>query len=248
MHGNDQPIKIIIHLPESEVHAKTATELAEAFAHYFGYQADLLQQDLDELFSNGRRFLVIGSTILVTCLVLSQVAGRYLAEGPFRRLLEQALPIMGWVANWRPLEIFLYDWWPLARRRDLYRRLATASVETKSAAVPEIGVEQGSAVPPTVGSKNTPETKNKAGTQFRRLPSSPSPLACLHLSLPIPRHIGLAASSISGRRENSASPLSTSECRDIPGGFAMLKVCGGDTLAGGRFRLSRRWCRSMLFS
>jgi hypothetical protein len=143
MHGNDQPIKIIIHLPESEVHAKTATELAEAFAHYFGYQADLLQQDLDELFSNGRRFLVIGSTILVTCLVLSQVAGRYLAEGPFRRLLEQALPIMGWVANWRPLEIFLYDWWPLARRRDLYRRLATASVETRSAAVPKIGIEQG---------------------------------------------------------------------------------------------------------
>jgi hypothetical protein len=143
-HGNDQPIKIIIHLPESEVHAKTATELAEAFAHYFGYQADLLQQDLDELFSNGRRFLFIGSTILVSCLVLSQVAGRYLAEGPFRRLLEQALPIMGWVANWRPLEIFLYDWWPLARRRDLYRRLATASVETESAAVPEIGVEQGS--------------------------------------------------------------------------------------------------------
>lgn len=29
------------------------------------------------------------------------------------------------------LEIFLYDWWPLARRRDLYRRLSTAAVEPR---------------------------------------------------------------------------------------------------------------------
>jgi len=54
------------------------------------------------------------------------------AEGPFRSLIEQSLPILGWVANWRPLEIFLYDWWPLARRRDLYRRLAAATLETKA--------------------------------------------------------------------------------------------------------------------
>ena len=131
MHANDQPIKIIIHLPENEVHTKTANELAEAFAHYFGYHADLLQHDLDELYRDGRRFLAIGMTILVSCIVLSQIAASNLAEGPFRRLLEQGLPILGWVANWRPLEILLYDWWPLARRRDLYRRLATASVEIK---------------------------------------------------------------------------------------------------------------------
>lgn len=36
--------------------------------------------------------------------------------------------IVGWVANWKPLEIFLYDWWPLTRRRDLYRRLARAEI------------------------------------------------------------------------------------------------------------------------
>ena len=49
MHANDQSIKMIIHLPENEVNAKTASELAEAFAHYFAYHADLLQHDLDEL-------------------------------------------------------------------------------------------------------------------------------------------------------------------------------------------------------
>jgi hypothetical protein len=131
MHSKTHPIKIIIDLPEREVHTKAANELPKAFARYFGYHADLLQHDLDELYRDGRRFLVIGMTILVSCIVAAQIAGRYLTEGPFRRILEQGLPILGWVANWRPLEILLYDWWPLARRRDLYRRLATASVETK---------------------------------------------------------------------------------------------------------------------
>ena len=36
--------------------------------------------------------------------------------------------IFGWVANWRPIEIFLYEWWPIVRRRNLYRRLAAAEV------------------------------------------------------------------------------------------------------------------------
>ncbi len=55
----------------------------------------------------------------------------YLAGTPFDTLVEQSFLILGWVANWRPLEIFLYDWWPLARRRRLYRRLAAAAVELK---------------------------------------------------------------------------------------------------------------------
>ena len=30
---------------------------------------------------------------------------------------------------WRPMEIFLYEWWPLARERRLLRRLAAARIE-----------------------------------------------------------------------------------------------------------------------
>jgi hypothetical protein len=130
--SKDQPIKIIVHLPEREAQSKAASELGAAFARYFSYRANVLQHELNELFRIGRRAFAVGLTILVACLLLSQVAGRYLAEGPFRRLVEQSLPILGWVANWRPLEIFLYDWWPLARRRDLYRRLSAATVETKA--------------------------------------------------------------------------------------------------------------------
>ena len=74
----------------------------------------------------------------------AHVAGGYLIDSPFRRLVEESFLILGWVANWRPLEIFLYDWLPLARRRDLYYRLSTATVELKSYASPET-LEKGQA-------------------------------------------------------------------------------------------------------
>lgn len=127
----DQPIDIVVHMPESEAKTKAAQELGEAFARYFAYRADLLQRNLNELFRVGRRSLAIGVTILVACLVSAHIVNEYLVEAPFRRLVEESFLILGWVANWRPLEIFLYDWWPLLRRRDLYRRLAKAMVEVK---------------------------------------------------------------------------------------------------------------------
>jgi len=35
----------------------------------------------------------------------------------------ESLTIVGWVAMWRPVEIFLYDWWPLVRRIRVYKNL-----------------------------------------------------------------------------------------------------------------------------
>jgi hypothetical protein len=55
-----------------------------------------------------------------------------MGEGPTTRIIQEGLVILGWVANWKPLETFLYDWWPLKRRADLYRRIAAARVEFRA--------------------------------------------------------------------------------------------------------------------
>ena len=68
--------------------------------------------------------------VLIACFAIARFAGG-LVEGSLSRMIEESFLILGWVANWRPLEIFLYDWWPIARRRDLYRRLSSASVEVR---------------------------------------------------------------------------------------------------------------------
>lgn len=127
----DQPIRIIVHFPESELQNKAAKDLAEAIRGYFSHRTTVLQGDLTELFRVGRRSLGIGTIVLITCFAAARFASGFV-EGSLSGMIEESFLILGWVANWRPLEIFLYDWWPIARRRDLYRRLAGASVEVRS--------------------------------------------------------------------------------------------------------------------
>ena len=127
----DQPIRILIHFPDSVAQNNAARELSGAFNRYFSYRAGIIQRDLNELFRVGRRSLGIGIIVLIACFVAAHFAGGFLIKTPFKRLVEESFLILGWVANWRPLEIFLYDWWPIARRRDLYLRLSEAVVETK---------------------------------------------------------------------------------------------------------------------
>jgi len=91
----------------------------------------ILQGDLNELFRVGRRSLGVGAFVLLVCIGAATLAGGFFVETTVRRLVEESFLLLGWVANWRPLEIFLYDWWPIMRRRDLYRCLSTANVEAK---------------------------------------------------------------------------------------------------------------------
>lgn len=132
-----RPISVVIHLPEFETKTRAAGELSEAFRRYFSDRASAVQSEIKELFRIGRRSLWIGISILVACLLAAHLAAGYLIESPFRRLVEESFLILGWVANWRPLEIFLYDWLPLVRKRDLYRRLAAAKLNLKPYTVPK---------------------------------------------------------------------------------------------------------------
>ena len=82
-----------------------------------------------ELFRTGRIALLIGIPILVICFTLAKIMNRAYDDQGFAGVAAEGLVIAGWVANWRPIEIFLYDWWPLMRRRRRFERLADAQVE-----------------------------------------------------------------------------------------------------------------------
>lgn len=127
----DGDIRIIVHLPQSEVTSEHAKSLGEAIGRYFAYRADMVTLDLKEMLRIGRRSLVIGATVLAVCIIVAQGLSRIIRTETVAEYVSESLLILGWVANWRPIEILLYDWWPIARRRNLMRRLARADVELR---------------------------------------------------------------------------------------------------------------------
>jgi hypothetical protein len=44
----------------------------------------------------------------------------------------EGLLIVGWVALWRPLEVFLYEWWPIRQRQRRFQYIATMPMEVRS--------------------------------------------------------------------------------------------------------------------
>ena len=132
-----QHLKIIVYAPESEIRTDPARQLRSAISRYFSYRAEVTGRDLNELFRVGLTSLMIGAAVLAFCILAARAVTTLRGSDNVSRIIQESLIILGWVANWKPIEIFLYDWWPLARRRDLYRRLAAAEVELVSA--PRLG-------------------------------------------------------------------------------------------------------------
>jgi hypothetical protein len=122
--GTGQRAKIVIHLPEAELATDDARSLPESIAHYFGYRAQQTRVELGRLMRRALTNLAIGLAFLGACLALRR---SLLAAGSYE-LLAEGLLIIGWVALWRPVEMFLYDWWPLLRRQRRFRAIARMPV------------------------------------------------------------------------------------------------------------------------
>jgi hypothetical protein len=122
------PIRILVHMPADEAGGEHAQALRQAVGHYFDYRAQMVSRDLAELFRLGRYALLVGLLVLTLCVTGGRLATRTFPTGELGAAVNEGLIILGWVANWRPIEIFLYDWWPLVRHRSLLRRLARAEI------------------------------------------------------------------------------------------------------------------------
>lgn len=129
-------LTISIHMPSAQARAEGAAQLAEGFRNYFDARAEGLGLDLRALFRSGRGALAIGLPVLAATVLLGSVVTRDMPAGFARRFCEEGLIIVGWVANWKPIEVFLFEWWPITRKRALYRRLAAARVEVVEEAEP----------------------------------------------------------------------------------------------------------------
>jgi hypothetical protein len=126
-----RPLKLVIHLPLDEWTGLDQTVLERAIHNYFAYQQQQSQRRLRLLFRDGRIALSIGVTFLFVCISIRQLAYS-LGSGAASEIIAEGMLIAGWVAMWRPLEIFLYDWWPLRRRTRVFGKLSAMPVVVRA--------------------------------------------------------------------------------------------------------------------
>ena len=82
------------------------------------------RNDNSSLWHEGRATLARGLLFLAVCMLGSQLVGepKYL-HPVVARFLDEGFVIAGWVALWYPLDVLLYQHWPLARERRMFENL-----------------------------------------------------------------------------------------------------------------------------
>jgi hypothetical protein len=125
------PLELIIYLPPSEIGKETRRTLKEAIKNHFLYKSLLIDIELRRILQRGRRNMAIGVLFLFLCLLiiglLSTVEGNLL-----NTMFSEGLTIIGWVAMWEPVNVFLYGWWPLVQKKNIYNKILGMDVQVSS--------------------------------------------------------------------------------------------------------------------
>lgn len=104
-----------------------AADVENAVQHYFAHRAEMKRHEFRLLMRHGRTSLIVGLLFLAACLMVSELFGT-IGHGTFAKIAKEGLTIGGWVAMWRPLQVYLYDWWPLLAERRVLERLSRMTV------------------------------------------------------------------------------------------------------------------------
>jgi hypothetical protein len=128
------PLKLVIHLPRDIAVGERAASVPEAVHNYFDYRKLVMAHHLRETLLIGRRALLIGLSFLFFCILVQQMITSLGKTGLLWSILEEGFLISGWVAMWHPINLFLYEWWPIRRKQHLYAKLAQMPIEIRASA------------------------------------------------------------------------------------------------------------------
>ncbi len=119
---------LVVQVARGALGAAEAAELGASVQRHYARRAAVEWRRLRELFRVGRLSLAIGVLFVGLTLAFSEWVAPTLVRAAYAKLAQESFVIGAWVALWRPLEIFLYDWWPIRAEARLYERLAAMPV------------------------------------------------------------------------------------------------------------------------
>jgi len=129
----DVSVALVVDLDREAGLPDEAAVLRDAIHEFFRHRAETERQRLRELFRVGRTSLVIGLFALAAAIGLADFLATLLKGSSIGEIVRESLTIGGWVSMWRPLEVFLYDWWPIRNEALLSDRLAAMPIRIRYA-------------------------------------------------------------------------------------------------------------------
>lgn len=128
--GQRGPLRLVFYLPAGAASSEDAQTLPAAVRNYFSYRARQRSLTLRQTLRRGLGSLLVGVLFLGLCLSLRQLVATS-GWGSGSAILGEGLLIVGWIALWRPVEIFLYEWWPILEDQRRFAWIARQASEVR---------------------------------------------------------------------------------------------------------------------
>lgn len=119
------PLALVIYADQVDEPLQDKQSVCDALRTNFAQRSLQARHRLRLHLRRGLISLMIGLTVLACALIGSKLLG----EGTIASTVRESLDIGGWVALWRPMEMFLYDWWPILGDRMRYRKLSRMPIQ-----------------------------------------------------------------------------------------------------------------------
>ena len=126
-HPRKAAINLKIYLALSEV--KHKDDLAPAIHNHFRYRRKQSQKKYQRIIQYGWKIFFIALGLLAVIYSLTEITFHLMPDNRLVLFFRESFIILGWVVLWRPLELLLYDWYPIKRNIRLYNRLEHSNVE-----------------------------------------------------------------------------------------------------------------------
>lgn len=145
---DQQDVKVQLYFESLGEFESNPKDIARALHQFFRYESDMKRRDLRGIFHQGLISLAIGLTFLFLCTWFA--FGFEPSQAKFwQSFVHEGLLVVGWCSMWKPISIFLHEWWPIADEVLTLNRLADVDVEVavmKPVAVPTTTAPQAPAV------------------------------------------------------------------------------------------------------
>lgn len=127
---HDEPLHVVVTIADPADASLTPDVVRDAIRTHVEYERHRLSLALTRHLRRGYVAIVVGLVTLASLLTLAEFTS-LLREGHVREIIHEGLVITGWVAMWRPLELLLYEWWPIVQDRRRFDRLLQAKLTVR---------------------------------------------------------------------------------------------------------------------
>jgi hypothetical protein len=120
--------KMVFYLPKEFIENEQARKIKPAIRYHFKYRMMGADRKFRSHFRYGRSTMLIGLSFLTIALLARQMVSS-ISHELAAQIFADALLIIGWVAMWEPVTVFLYELWPILQMKKVYQKISVMEID-----------------------------------------------------------------------------------------------------------------------